>query len=91
MNFKTFDVADYLKTKAAQAAYLDAAMEEGIEVFYSALGDVARAQGMSKLAAKTGLARENLYKSLSSGGNPEFATVKKVVDGLGLHLKFTPA
>lgn len=54
--------------------------------WWAALGDIARAKGMSQIARETGLARENLYKALSSEGNPEFATVLKVVRALGLRL-----
>ena len=71
------------------AAYLDACFEEAGDnsAFIShALGVIARARGMSKLARDTGLARENLYKALSSDGNPEFATILKVIKALGLKL-----
>ena len=56
----------------------------------AALGDVARAKGMTAIARETGLGRESLYKALSSGGNPELATVQKVVRPLGLRLHITP-
>ena len=55
-----------------------------------ALGDVARAKGMTKIAEKAGLGRESLYKSLSSEGNPRFSTVLKVVDALGFQLSIKP-
>ncbi|CAG0908954.1 unnamed protein product [Cyprideis torosa] len=65
-------------------------MEEGDPALIAAaLGDIARARGMSQLAADTGLAREALYRSLSERGNPEFATILKVVDALGLRLQIT--
>ena len=57
----------------------------------AALGDIARSKGMTHIARKTGLGRESLYKSLSSEGNPEFATVLKVIQVLGLRLRATPA
>lgn len=69
------------------AAYLEAALEEGdTSLIAAALGDIARAKGMTEIASKTGLGRESLYKALSSDGNPEFATVLKVVEALGLKL-----
>ena len=69
------------------AAYLEAALEEGdASLFNAALGDIARAKGMSQLARETGLGRESLYKALSPTGNPEFATVFRVVGALGLQL-----
>ena len=68
-------------------AYLNAALEAGDPQLAAAvLGDIARAQGMSKVADASGLGRESLYKSLSINGNPEFATVLKIVDALGLRL-----
>lgn len=74
------------------AAYLEAALEEGDPALIAAaLGDIARAKGMTQLAKETGLGRESLYKALSPTGNPEFATVMKVVTALGLKLRATPA
>lgn len=73
-------------------AYLDAALEAGDPQLVAAvLGDIARAQGMSKVAAASGLGRESLYKSLSINGNPEFATVLKIVDALGLRFRTSAA
>ena len=66
------------------AAYLEAALEEGDPALVAAaLGDIARAKGMAQIARETGLGRESLYKALSPEGNPEFATVLKVVRALG--------
>lgn len=85
-----WDAADYLKSDKDMAAYLEAALEEGdAALFAAALGDVARAKGMSEIARKTGLGRESLYKALSADGNPEFSTVLKVVRSLGLELHAT--
>jgi len=68
-------------------AYLEAALDEDdAAVVAAALGDIARARGMTHVARDAGLGRESLYKALSSGGNPEFATVLKVVRALGLRL-----
>jgi len=85
-----WDAADYLKTKAEIAAYLEAALEDGDPaVFTAALGDVARAKGMTHIARQTGLGRESLYKALAPDGNPEFATVLKVLRSLDVKLHAT--
>jgi probable addiction module antidote protein len=84
---RPWDAADHLNTEADMAAYLEAALEEGdAALFAAALGDVARSKGMTKIARQTGLGRESLYKALSPDGNPEFATVLKVMHSLGLEL-----
>jgi probable addiction module antidote protein len=83
-----WDVADHLKTDEDIANYLEAAFEDGDpSLVAAALGDVARAKGMSQVARDAGLGRESLYKALSSNGNPEFATILKVIQALGLKLK----
>jgi probable addiction module antidote protein len=80
-----WDASEHLKTNEDMAAYLEAAIEDGDPVVISAaIGDIARAKGMSQIARETGLGRESLYKALSPGGNPEFATILKVVRALGL-------
>ena len=80
-----WDVIEHLKTNDDMIAYLDAALEDGDPTLIVAvLGDIARAKGMTSLARDTGLGRESLYKSLSPTGNPEFATILKVVRSLGL-------
>ena len=87
---KKWDAADHLKTDEDMAAYLEAALEEDDPALVAAaLGDIARAKGMGELAKQTGLGRESLYKALSPGGNPEFATVLKVLKALGLRLHAT--
>lgn len=84
---RPWDAADYLETKEDVVLYLEAAFEDGDPgLIAAALGDVARAKGMTKIAAKAGLGRESLYKALSPDGNPEFATVLKVMQALGLRL-----
>ncbi|HPD56674.1 MAG TPA: putative addiction module antidote protein [Smithellaceae bacterium] len=84
---KNWDAAEHLKTKADIAAYLEAALEENDPALIAAaLGDIARAKGMTHLANETGLGRESLYKALSPEGNPEFSTILKVVNALGLKL-----
>ena len=88
---KPYDAAEYLETKEDLAAYIQAAFEDGDpQVVVQALGNVARARGMSEIAHKTGLGRESLYKALSPTGNPEFATVLKVVQALGIKLNVEP-
>jgi len=85
-----WDAVDYLKTDEDMANYLEAAIEDGDPALISAaLGDIARAKGMSQVARKAGLGRESLYKALSPNGNPEFATILKVVKALGLRLHAT--
>jgi probable addiction module antidote protein len=84
---RRWEAAKHLKTKADIVAYLEAALEEGDPaLFTAALGDVARAKGMTQLARQTGLGRESLYKALSADGNPEFATVLTIITSLGLKL-----
>jgi probable addiction module antidote protein len=87
---KTFpwDPAVHLKTAGDVANYLEAVFEDGDPALVAAaLGDIARAKGMTKIAQAAGLGRESLYKALSRGGNPELATVLKVMRALGLKLK----
>ncbi len=87
-----WDPAEHLKTGEEMAAYLEAALEEGDPALVAAaLGDIARAKGMTHVARETGLGRESLYKALSAAGNPEFATILKVVAALGLKLHAAPA
>ncbi len=83
-----WDSAAYLKTDEDIAHYLEAVFEDGDpSLVAAALGDVARAKGMAQIAKAAGLGRESLYKALSPEGNPEFATVLKVMRALGLKLK----
>ena len=89
---RPWDPADHLETDEDIVAYLEAAFEDGDRALIAAaLGDVARARGMTKVAADAGLGRESLYKALSPNGNPEFATVLKVVHALGLRLHASAA
>jgi probable addiction module antidote protein len=86
-----WDSAEYLKTDEDIAAYLDAVLEEDDPALVThALGVIARAKGMSQISRETGLGRESLYKALSPEGNPEFATVVKVLKALGLQLHTSP-
>lgn len=87
---RLWDPAEHLETEEDMAAYLDAALEDGNPgLVAAALGDIARAKGMTQIARETGLGRESLYKALSTEGNPEFATVLKVLRSLGLRLHAT--
>lgn len=82
-----WDTADHLETAEDVAAYLEAVFEDGDpELITHALGVVARAKGMTEVARKTGLGRQNLYKALSADGHPEFATVLSVVRALGMKM-----
>jgi len=90
----SYDVAEHLRTPEEMAAYLDAWLDEAaddVSGIARALGDIARAKGMSQVAQETGLSRESLYRALSEGGNPSFATVLKVARALGLRLHAQPA
>lgn len=84
---RLWDPVRYLKSEEDIVAYLEAALEDGEPTLVAAaLGDIARARGMTKLSRETGLGRESLYKALSPSGNPEFSTIMKVVEALGLRL-----
>lgn len=89
---RPWDAAEHLETQEDVVAYLEAAFEEGDpSLIAAALGDIARAKGMSQIAREAGLGRESLYKALSPEGNPEFATIIKVVHALGLRLHAGPS
>ena len=84
-----FDPVDYLKTEKDMALYLDACLKEAGDdpaFIAAALGDIARARGMSSLVKKTGMTRAGLYKAFSKGGNPSFGVVLKVIRAMGLEL-----
>jgi probable addiction module antidote protein len=88
---KPFDPAEYLDDKESIAAYMSDALESEDPAFVAdALGVVARARGMSEIAREAGVSRESLYRSLSTDGNPEFATVLRVLRALGLRLSVAP-
>ncbi len=85
----SYDVAEHLRTPEEMAAYLDAWLEEAPEDaagIARALGNIARARGMTQVAKDAGLSRESLYRALSAEGNPSFATVLKVARALGVKL-----
>ena len=84
-----YDVAEHLRTPEEMAAYLEACLEEANEdaaFIAKALGDIARAKGMTQVARDAGLSRESLYKALSGERTPGFDTILKVVGALGLKL-----
>lgn len=87
-----FDILEHLKTPEDFAAYLDAAMEDGDPAFIAAaLGDIARAQGMTKVARSAGVTREALYKALSKDGDPKLSTLVGVARALGVRLRAVEA
>jgi probable addiction module antidote protein len=84
-----YDVAEFLETPEEMAAYLEACIQEsdGDAAFIAkALGDIARAKGMTQVARESGLSRESLYKALSGDRSPGFETILKVISALGLQL-----
>lgn len=85
-----YDAAEFLETDEGIIAYLNAALDDGDPALVSAaLGDIARARGMTQLAKDTGITRDGLYKALSPTGNPSFSTVQNVVKALGYKLDVT--
>ena len=87
LKLRKWDSAEHLKTDEDMAAYLEACLQEaGDDAAFitKALGNIARAKGMTQLSKDTGLGRESLYKALSGEGNPSFATILKVTHALGL-------
>jgi|SRR5579872_2926360 len=92
INTKPFDAADYLETDEDIAGYLTEALAtHDTAVITRALGAVARARGMTRIARETGLSRESLYRALSAEGNPEFATVLRIIEAIGLRLAVEPS
>lgn len=88
-----YDVAEHLRNTEEMAAYLEACLEEpGADAAFiaKALGDVARAKGMTEVANLAGLSRESLYKALSGERSPDFSTILKVIHALGLRLQVGP-
>jgi probable addiction module antidote protein len=88
-----FDPVEYLKTEEDMALYLDACLKEGGDdpaFIAAALGNVARARGISELAEKTGMTRAGLYKALGKDGNPSFGAVLKVIRAMGLEFHIAP-
>ncbi len=91
METSKFDIANYLDSNEMIAEYLNTVLEEGNESeIISALGHVAKAIGMTKIAEGTGMSRPSLYKALSEGSKPQFATIMKVLKAVGGQLKINP-
>lgn len=91
MSTTKFDIADYLDNKEMISAYLNTVLEEGDnEEIIVAIGHVAKAIGMTKIAEETGLSRPSLYKALSEGAKPQFSTIIKVLKALGGQIKISP-
>ena len=87
-----WDTAEFLDSEEMMTEYLNIALEDGDPALISAaLGDVARARGMSQLSRETGVSRDGLYKALSPTGNPSFSTVQRVISALGLKVVVQPA
>lgn len=89
MTIKTtrWDASEHLDSDEMISAFIDAALEDGDPALVAAaIGDVARAKGMTAIAREAGISRESLYKALSAEGNPEFATIMKVLKALQLRL-----
>lgn len=87
-----YDSAAYLDSDDAINAYVEDALESDDPAFVThALGVVARARGMAKIAKKTGLSRASLYKALRADGNPEFGTIMRVMSAIGLRLQSSKA
>lgn len=89
--FSAFDIAEYLDSDEAIAAYLNEAIEENdSDLFLSALADIARTRSMSKVAEDSGLGRESLYKALRPGAKPGFATIARIMGALGVRVVAKP-
>ena len=91
MEVSKFDIADYLDSNEMISEYLNTVLEEGNDAeIISAIGHVAKAIGMTKIAEETGLSRPSLYKALSEGAKPQFATIMKVLKALGSQIQINP-
>jgi probable addiction module antidote protein len=91
MGTTKFDIADYLDDKEMITAYLNTVLEEGDnEEIVTAIGHLAKAIGMTKIAEQTGLSRPSLYKALSAGAKPQFSTIIKVLKAVGGQIKINP-
>lgn len=91
MGTSRFDIADYLDSKEMIAEYLNTALENGDNAdVLNAIGHVAKAIGMTKISEETGLSRPSLYKALSEGAKPQFATIMKVLKAIGGQIQINP-
>ena len=86
-----FDIVDYLDSNEMIAEYLNAVLEEGNDAeFVTAIGHIAKAIGMTKIAEETGMSRPSLYKALSEGAKPQFSTIMKVLKAVGVQIHINP-
>lgn len=91
MESTKFDIADYLDSKEMIAEYLNEVLEEGNDAqIITAIGTIAKAIGMTKIAEETGLSRPSLYKALSHGAKPQFGTIMKVLKAVGGQIQINP-
>lgn len=91
MEASKFDIADYLDSNEMIAEYLNTVLEEGDNSdVIAAIGHIAKAIGMTKIAEKTGLSRPSLYKALSDGAKPQFETIMKILKAIGGEIKINP-
>lgn len=91
METTRFDIADYLNSNEMIAEYLNSVLEEGDnDDIIIALGHIAKAIGMTKIAEKTGMSRPSLYKALSEGAKPQFSTIMKVLKAVGGQIQINP-
>jgi len=91
MGTSKFDIAEYLDSKEMIAAYLNNVLEDGNNAdILSAIGHIAKAIGMTKISEETGLSRPSLYKALSDGAKPQFATIMKVLKAIGGQIQINP-
>ena len=91
MKTSKFDIADYLDNKEMIVAYLNTVLEKGNNTdVINAIGHIAKAIGMTKISEETGLSRPSLYKALSDGSKPQFATIMKVLKAIGGQIQVNP-
>ena len=91
MEISKFDIADYLESNEMIAEYLNAVLEEGNDTeIVTAIGHIAKAIGMTKIAKETGMSRPSLYKALSDGAKPQFSTIMKVLKAVGGQIRVNP-
>lgn len=91
METSKFDISDYLDSNEMIAEYLNSVLEEGTnDDMIVALGHIAKAIGMSKIAEETGMSRPSLYKALSDGAKPQFTTIMKVLKAVGGQIRVDP-
>lgn len=92
METSKFEIADYLGNKEMIAEYLNTVLEEGSHAdVINAIGHIAKAIGMTKIAEETGMSRPSLYKALSAGAKPQFETIMKVLKAIGAQIQVSPA